>query len=116
MPARVDANAAADRWAVAWVAGVLVVACVALWARPIDRRTLTPEPIAYRVPVNTAERGELEALPGVGPSLAHAIADHRAAHGPFASVDALQDVRGIGPKTVARLRPWVRFDQPAGSD
>ncbi|MEM6332798.1 MAG: helix-hairpin-helix domain-containing protein [Planctomycetota bacterium] len=106
---------AADRWAAAWVAGLILLGFVGWWARPIDRRTLTPQAIAYRVPVNTADRGELEALPSIGPNLAHAVIEHRAAHGPFVSISAMQDVRGIGPKTVARLEPWVRTDPPAAT-
>lgn len=59
------------------------------------------------VDVNTADTTTLETLPGIGPALAGRIVDHRTAHGPFASVDALIDVAGIGPATLARIRDLV---------
>lgn len=60
------------------------------------------------VDLNTADITELETLPGVGPSTAAAIVDHRERHGPFASVDALLDVRGIGEAKLAAIRDLVR--------
>jgi competence protein ComEA len=59
------------------------------------------------VNVNTATEQELEALPGIGPVLAQKIIDYRTAHGPFPTVDALDDVSGIGPATLENLRPLV---------
>jgi competence protein ComEA len=53
--------------------------------------------------VNRATAVELEALPGVGPSLARRIVADREAQGPFATVAALDRVPGIGPALVARL-------------
>ena len=61
-----------------------------------------------RLDVNTASAAELaERLPGIGPAKAAAVVAHREAHGPFASVESLVEVRGIGPKTLERLRPLV---------
>ena len=56
------------------------------------------------IDVNVAAAGELEALPGIGPSLAAAIVQYRNRHGPFGSVNDLVAVPGIGPATVERLR------------
>ena len=64
--------------------------------------------VAGRVDVNAASAAALAAaLPGVGPVKAAAIVAHREANGPFASPDALVEVRGIGPKTLERLRPLI---------
>jgi competence protein ComEA len=60
------------------------------------------------VDLNNADVAALETLPGVGPSTAAAIVDHRERHGPFASVDALLDVRGIGEAKLAAIRDLVR--------
>ncbi|HEX6418951.1 MAG TPA: ComEA family DNA-binding protein [Acidimicrobiales bacterium] len=56
------------------------------------------------VDVNTATAAQLEELPGVGPATAEAIIAHRDRHGPFASVDDLIDVRGIGEAKLAQIR------------
>ncbi|KGH45895.1 competence protein ComEA [Modestobacter caceresii] len=58
--------------------------------------------------LNTATVAELDALPGIGPVLAQRIVDHRSAHGPFTSVDRLDDVSGIGPAIFADLAERVR--------
>lgn len=59
------------------------------------------------VDLNRATASELEALPGIGPSIASAIVEHRERAGPFASVDDLLDVPGIGPARLEELRPFV---------
>lgn len=50
---------------------------------------------------------QLDTLPGIGPVTAQAIIDHRTEHGPFASVDDLLDVSGIGEATLADIRDQV---------
>jgi competence protein ComEA len=56
------------------------------------------------VDINRASAAELEELPGVGPATAEAIIAHREQNGPFASVDDLLDVRGIGEAKLEQLR------------
>jgi len=60
------------------------------------------------VDINAADAVALEALPGVGPSIAQAIVEWREANGPFASVDELEDVPGIGPATLDEIRQSAR--------
>jgi competence protein ComEA len=57
--------------------------------------------------INSATAAQLDSLPGVGPATAQAIVDHRSQHGPFASVDSLTEVRGIGPAKLEALRTLV---------
>ncbi|MDH3755527.1 MAG: helix-hairpin-helix domain-containing protein [Acidimicrobiia bacterium] len=57
------------------------------------------------IDINAASAGELEQLPGVGPTTAAAIVQHRDDHGPFATVDELERVRGIGPAKLEAIRP-----------
>lgn len=59
------------------------------------------------VNLNTADVGQLDALPGVGPAIAQAIVDYRDQNGPFATVDQLVEVRGIGEAKLADLRDRV---------
>jgi competence protein ComEA len=59
------------------------------------------------VDLNRATAAELDALPGIGPATAQAIVAHREANGPFASIDDLEQVRGIGPAKLATIRPLV---------
>ncbi|SDR79279.1 competence protein ComEA [Corynebacterium timonense] len=59
------------------------------------------------VSLNTAAAAELEALPGIGAATAAAIIAHREANGPFSSVDALLDVKGIGPAKFEALKDLV---------
>lgn len=56
------------------------------------------------VDLNTATADQLDALPGIGPVLADRIVAWRTAHGPFASVDQLREVSGIGARKFASLR------------
>lgn len=69
-------------------------------------RTLPQRPARPRgavVCVNTASLDELATLPGIGRVTARAIVDAR----PFASVDDLRRVRGIGPARLRRILPFV---------
>jgi competence ComEA-like helix-hairpin-helix protein len=64
--------------------------------------------VGQALELNKATAVDLRALPGVGPKTAAAIVAEREARGPFTDVDDLQRTKGIGPKTVTRLRPWLR--------
>lgn len=55
------------------------------------------------VDLNSASSEKLEALPGIGPETAKAIVKGR----PYASVDDLDRVKGIGPATIEKLRERV---------
>ena len=59
------------------------------------------------VSLSTAPPATLETLPGIGPSLAAAIVDHRDRDGPFGTVDDLLAVPGIGPAKLDALRELV---------
>ncbi|WAL64071.1 ComEA family DNA-binding protein [Amycolatopsis cynarae] len=60
-----------------------------------------------RLDLNTASAEQLDALPGVGEVTARRIVDWRSEHGPFGSVEQLQEVDGIGATRFARLRDQV---------
>jgi competence protein ComEA len=61
----------------------------------------------YQVDINKADWPELAELPEIGPTLARRIVDSRMDEGPFVDHDDLRRVRGIGPVTLERLRPYL---------
>jgi competence protein ComEA len=73
-------------------------------SRPTELRR---EVKLYQVDLNHADRAELLQLPGVGESLAQRILDSRREHGEFRRIEDLRRVKGIGPATLEKLRPWV---------
>lgn len=60
-----------------------------------------------RLNINTATYGELINLPGIGEQLAMRILSYREANGPFHTVNDLQSVSGIGPRTVEAIEPFI---------
>jgi len=63
---------------------------------------------AQTVDINTATAAEIaEALQGVGPKKSAAIVEYRERHGPFASVDDITKVHGIGSKTLEKNRAMI---------
>lgn len=65
---------------------------------------------AAMIDLNTAAAAELEQLPGIGSVLAGRIVAYREEHGPFASVEELMDVYGIGPVRLEAIRDMVFVD------
>lgn len=60
-----------------------------------------------KVDVNTATASELEALPGIGPTLAQRIVDYRKENGPFETLEELMEVSGIGESKLEALRDYA---------
>lgn len=62
------------------------------------------------VNINTATLEQLDTLPGVGPSTAANIITHRETNGPFASIEAIMDVPGIGQAKFAQIQALITVD------
>jgi competence protein ComEA len=67
------------------------------------------EPLSaeFLVEVNKADWPELAELPEIGPTLAQRIVESRTAAGPYVDHEDLRRVRGIGPLTLERMRPYL---------
>lgn len=59
------------------------------------------------VNINKATAPQLQTINGIGPTKAKEIIKYRKIHGPFKSVNELENVKGIGPKTVAKMKSQV---------
>ena len=60
--------------------------------------------------INTASATELQALPGVGPSLADKIVEHRTLYGPFRKTQHLLLIEGISEKRFEAIRDLISVD------
>lgn len=66
--------------------------------------------VRKRIRLNACSKEELEAIPGIGESLAQAIIDYRTARGAFSSLTELEEIPGIGAKKRAIIAAWVTLD------
>jgi competence protein ComEA len=79
-----------------WIRQSLVAVCLLL---------VSFAAFATSVDINTADANTLASeLTGVGKAKAEAIVSYRQTHGPFARIDDLAKVKGIGIKTVEKNR------------
>ena len=101
-----------------WLAlGVFAVGCFTgtpVWADHHEAAEKTAEAAEEQMPeaagpidINTADAAALQTLHGIGETKAAAIIAHREANGPFATVDDLQNVKGIGEKTLEKLKEHI---------
>jgi len=66
--------------------------------------------------INTADATLLDTLPGIGPAYATRIVEYRTAHGPFARIEDIQNVSGIGPSTYAGIAPLITVGDTSTPD
>lgn len=101
------------------VLGALTAAALLLmgwhWARlshwghgSVEVRRFEAQRANYRIDINHAHWVQWAQLEGIGPALSRRIVEDREHNGPFASIDALQRISGIGPKTLERIRPHLQ--------
>lgn len=88
------------------LAALVLVSLVGFSARANKKPPATP------IDLNTATIEQLEQLPGVGPVTAKRIIDMREKSGPFHKVEDLLAIRGIGPKRLGKIRPYVIVSPP----
>lgn len=108
---------ASTNWCKFWVGLFLLISPInfvkaqcfadpkAAYAYLVAEETLAKKPL---INLNTAHASELITLDGVGIKTAEAIIAYRTKHGRFEAVDELQQVKGIGAKTLAKNRHRLR--------
>ena len=74
---------------------------------PVEPPSRAPSADAGKININTADAVLLESLPGIGPSLAQRIVDYREANGPFAQVEDIVNVSGIGPGILVKIEDLI---------
>lgn len=74
---------------------------------PVAFEAAPGEDASGKININTADATQLETLSGIGEVLAERIIEHRESNGPFASVDDLLEVSGIGDATLAEFRDEI---------
>ena len=83
--------------------------------RFIDIDRAEPQVVRFEVDVNTASWPELAQLPEIGETLARRIVETRENDGPFLDHSDIMRVRGIGPRTLERIQPYL-MPMPAASN
>jgi len=108
-------------------AGLLVYVLGTRCVRPLFLDEIIPvDPVAVgrveqRIDPNIAGWEELADLPGIGEAIARRIVEYREKHAAsragsapvFRKPEDLAAVKGVGPRTVARMAPFLRFDSAA---
>jgi competence protein ComEA len=74
-------------------------------SRSSGGRSAASSPV--RMNLNTADAALLQRLPRIGPALAGRIIAYRQEVGPFRRVEDVVNVKGIGPKTLEEIAPWL---------
>lgn len=104
-----------DQLAVGLLVTALLVLLTIHWARqsrwgqrPIELSSQHPREYHYSLDINTASWVEWAQLDGIGETLAKRIIADREERGPFETPDHVGRVRGIGPKLLDRIRPYLR--------
>jgi competence protein ComEA len=71
----------------------------------------TKAPAGGEIDINKASAEQLTRIPGIGKVMAERIILFREEHGPFRRVEDLLKIKGIGEKSLQKLRPYVKVDK-----
>lgn len=95
--------------------GLLMISLLLLsFSYPHHSVAAKPKPtssISSQLDINQADVNQLEKLKGIGKKKAEAIVQYRNEHGPFKSVEALQNVKGIGTRLMLSLKSQITAGQ-----
>jgi competence protein ComEA len=74
---------------------------------PAADKKVAKKAIPENIDINTADKALLVQLPGIGPKTADLIIKFRKENGNFESINDLTKVKGIGDKTMIKLKPYL---------
>lgn len=83
---------------------------VRLVRQALERKIKQPESLILINP-NTASAAELQRLPGIGEKMAARIISYRQKHGPFRRPEDLLNIKGIGPKSLQKIRKYLKVSE-----
>ncbi|RME06415.1 MAG: hypothetical protein D6803_06555 [Anaerolineae bacterium] len=92
---------------------IIVPMRAATTSPPVDAQPVsaTVEPTTAKININTASQQQLEALPGIGPTIAARIIAYRNEHGPFQTIEQIMDVQGIGTVTFDKIKAYIAVEE-----
>lgn len=107
--------------------GVLLIALIGLlfafrwklsngFRNEIEITSQQPREFYYALDINQASWVEWSQLDGIGEKLAKRIVQDRQERGPFLSIEDVQRVKGIGPKMMEKLRPFLKIQSITNSE
>lgn len=95
---------------------IIIIAALSIYVYKV--RIIKPETAAERVgsekisiDINSADRSELTALPGIGPALAEAIITHRDSAGFFNKKEDIMEVSGIKQAKYSQLKDYIYVNE-----
>jgi len=95
--------------------GIGILCCKSLIYKPkikiVSVQEIDKEAAASKIiNINTAAKDGLIRLRGVGPALAEAIIEYRAARGNFIDKEELKKVKGIGPAKFEKIKEYIKTE------
>ena len=79
------------------------------YAKSSSEKVTTEKAAVKNIDINSANKETLTQIPGIGPKTADSILKYRKANGKFKSVNDLTNVKGIGDKSLKKMKPFLKM-------
>jgi competence protein ComEA len=109
---------------IVWLASVVLLVLLGIhwvllsrWGiAPVELSSQQPREYYYSLDINRASWVEWTQLDGIGEVIGRRIVADREAHGLFRSPEDVSRVKGIGPRLMEKIRPFLRGGTASESD